>query len=107
MRVEKKAQKIINELTANLIRGETEINAEINVKLALLESTLIDYFNAKEYIQKNGYIQSFNKGTSIGLSPMIKLKQDSAKLIIKILKELKEIKEIEDDAFINDIILNG
>lgn len=89
MRYKGKAQKVISEITAHLIRNDTEITPSINLKLSLLENSLIDYFNANGYIKTNGYIQQFNKGTSIGLSPMLKLKNESLKNILRIIKDLK------------------
>ena len=64
-----KAQKYISEIKAYLLQNDISENANIQLKLDLLENLLIDYFNADNYIKENGYITTFNKGTSIGLSP--------------------------------------
>ena len=88
MKYETKAQKICNEIRAYLIRNDTEITPSVNLKLNLLESTLIDYLNSNEILQREGYIMTFNKGTSIGVNPIAKLKNDTLKLIIKIVNDL-------------------
>lgn len=88
MRYKTKAQKITNEIRAYLIINDTKITPPIEMQLNLLESLIIDYYNANEYITTNGYIQQFNKGTSIGLSPLLKLKYDSIKQIRKLISEI-------------------
>ena len=88
MKYQTKAQRITNEIRAYLIRNDTEITPSVNLQLELLEGTLLDYFNTIDYIEKNGYIQQFNKGTSIGLSPLLKLKYDSIKQIRKLISEI-------------------
>ena len=88
MKYQTKAQRITNEIRAYLIRNDTEITPPKEIQLNLLESLIIDYLNANEYITTNGYIQSFNKGTSIGLSPILKLKYDAIKQIRKLIQEI-------------------
>ena len=88
MKFETKAQRIANEIRAYLIRNDTELTPAMELKLNLLESLIIDYLNANEYITKNGYIATFNKGTSIGLSPILKLKYDAIKQIRKLIQEI-------------------
>lgn len=83
-----KAQKTIDEITAYLIKNDVVISPPITIKLNLLQSLIIDYLNAEEYLQKNGYITTFNKGTSIGLNPIIKLKYENVKQIRKTLNEI-------------------
>ena len=61
-----KAQKTIDEITAYLIKNDVDISPPITIKLNILQSLIIDYSNAEEYLNKNGYITNFNKGTSIG-----------------------------------------
>ena len=106
MKYQTKAQRIINEIRAYLIRNDTEIAPPIEMQLNLLESLLIDYLNANEYIITNGYIQQFNKGTSIGLSPLLKLKYDAIKQIRKLIQEIiptnADNENVQD--FINGLI---
>lgn len=83
-----KAQKTIDEITAYLIKNDVDISPPISVKLNILQSLIIDYLNAEEYLQKNGYITTYNKGTSIGLNPIIKLKYENVKQIRKTLNEI-------------------
>lgn len=106
MKYETKAQRMANEIRAYLIRNDTELTPAMELKLNLLESLIIDYLNANEYITTNGYIQSFNKGTSIGLSPILKLKYDAIKQIRKLIEEIApnnmSNENVED--FINSLI---
>lgn len=106
MKYQTKAQRIINEIRAYLIRCNTEITPPIDMQINLLESLLVDYLNADDYIRKNGYIQSFNKGTSIGLNPVLKMKYDSIKQIRKLIQEIVPNGDAEDNAedFINNLI---
>lgn len=106
MRYQTKAQNIINEITAHLIRNDTAITPTIKLKLDLLESTLIDYFNANQLIKEMGYLMEFNKGTSKGLNPVVKLKQDSLKNALKILRDFLPKNEEDEnvDEFINRLI---
>lgn len=106
MKYETKAQRITNEIRAYLIRNDTEITPQKEIQLNILESLIIDYLNANEYIKTNGYIQQFNKGTSIGLSPILKLKYDSIKQIRKLIQEIvpkyADTENVQD--FINGLI---
>ena len=88
MKYQTKAQRIINEIRAYLIRCDTEITPPIDMQLNLLESLIIDYLNADDYLKANGYVTTFNKGTSIGLSPILKVKYDSIKQIRKLIQEI-------------------
>jgi EAL domain-containing protein (putative c-di-GMP-specific phosphodiesterase class I) len=108
MKYQTKAQRITNEIRAYLIRNDTEITPSVNLQLELLEGTLLDYFNTIDYIEKNGYIQQFNKGTSIGLSPLLKLKYDSIKQIRKLISEIMPNNADTENAedFINSLITN-
>jgi hypothetical protein len=101
-----KAQKYISEVQAYLLQNDISLNAKIQLKLDLLENLLIDYFNADNYIKENGYITTFNKGTSIGLSPLLKLKYDAIKQIRKLLQEIVKNNDNNDDAddFIKSLI---
>jgi len=106
MKYESKAERIVTEIKAYLIRNDTQINAIISLKLELLRSTLIDYFNSEYQIQINGYTTEYNKGTSIGLNPICKLKNESQKLIIKLIKEIVPKDDIQESAeeFIKSLI---
>lgn len=83
-----KAQKLINEITAFIIQNDGDITPPLQIKLDLLKSVINDFLCAQKYIKDNGYITTFNKGTSIGLSPILKLKYESLKEIRKLLKEI-------------------
>lgn len=91
-----KSQKTIDEITAYLIKNDVDISPPISVKLNILQSLIIDYLNAEEYLQKNGYITTFNRGTSVGLNPIIKLKYENIKQIRKLLKEITPKEEGEN-----------
>lgn len=83
------------------------INSKIELQLNLLENLLIDYFNACEGLKNRGYIVSFNKNTSFGLNPILKLKYNAIKEIRKILNEIlpKEIDNTESaEDFINRLV---
>jgi len=83
-----KAQKMTNEITAFIIQNDGDITPPQQIKLDLLKSVTNDFLCAQKYIKDNGYITTFNKGTSIGLSPILKLKYESLKQIRKLLKEI-------------------
>lgn len=91
-----KAQKTIDEITAYLVKNDVDISPPITIKLNLLQSLIIDYLNAEEYLQKNGYITTFNKGTSVGLNPILKLKYECVKQIRKTLNEIVPKEESEN-----------
>ena len=91
-----RAQKTIDELTAYLAKNDIEISPPITIKLNILQSLIIDYLNAEEYLHKNGYITTFNRGTSMGLNPIIKLKYENIKQIRKLLKEITPKEESEN-----------
>jgi len=98
MKYQAKAQKICNEIKAYLIRDDTQISPTIQLKIDLLENLLLDYFNSDDYIRQNGFFQSYNKGTSFGLNPIVKLKYESIKQIRKILSEIiPKSEEITDN----------
>lgn len=83
-----KAQKMINEIMAFIIQNDGDITPPQQIKIDLLKSVLNDFLCAQKYIKDNGFLTTFNKGTSIGLSPILKLKYESLKQIRKLLKEI-------------------
>ena len=95
-----KAQKLINEITAFILQNDGDITPPLQIKLDLLKSVIC----AQKYIKDNGYITTFNKGTSIGLSPILKLKYKSLKQIRKLLKEIFDNKL--DTEKVDDFIEN-
>lgn len=99
-----KAQKMINEITAFIIQNNGDITPPLQIKLDLLKSVINDFLCAQKYIKNNGYITTFNKGTSIGLSPILKLKYDSLKQIRKLLKDIFDNKL--DTEKVDDFIEN-
>ena len=77
----------------------------ITLNLQILDSAISDYLTADEDIKKNGIVITQNKGATIGANPAVKIKLDSAKLIIKILKDLGIDNEDADaEAFLKSLI---
>lgn len=104
-RTSPKTQRMINEITAFIVQNDGEITPPIQIKLDLLKSVIFDFISAQKYIKENGYITTFNKGTSIGLSPILKLKYDSLKEIRRLLKEIfdNKIDNENVDEFIENL----
>lgn len=86
------------------IRKQLKKNGAIptqkEIQITLLRDTLNTYFEANRLIEENGYIMTFNDGKTKGQNPMIKVKLDSLKIIIKLLKDIfEDVDEDDTDAF--------
>ena len=105
MRFQQRINKQIANIKAYLIRHDTELTESIEFQLNILSSLLSDYYNASDYIEKNGYIQEYNKGTTQALNPLIKLKYESIKLIRKILKDIlpKDNGDLDAEMFLQSL----
>ena len=100
-------KNIVSKIRKELKRNGT-ISTQKDIQITLLKETLNTYNEANRLIEENGYLMSFNDGKTKGQNPMLKVKFDSLKLIIKLLNDLlNEVEEEDDaDAFINSLI-NG
>lgn len=109
MRFQQRINKQIANLKAYLIRNDTQITESIELQLQILSTLLSDYYNASDYIDKNGYIQEYNKGTTTALNPLIKLKYESIKLIRKILKDIipKDNGDLDAEMFLQSLTNNN
>ena len=89
------------------IKKNGKISTQKNIQLTLLNETLTTYFEASKLINENGYLMSFNDGKTKGQNPMLKVKLDSLKIIIKLIKDIfKDVDDEEPDAFI-EWLTNG
>lgn len=92
------------------IRKELKKNGDIStqkdIQITLLKETLNTYNEANRLIEENGYLMTFNDGKTKGQNPMLKVKFDSMKIIIKLVNDLlNEVEEEDDaDAFIKSLI---
>lgn len=100
-------KSIISRIRKELKRNGT-ISTQKDIQITLLKETLTTYFQAEKLLKENGYLMVFNDGKTKGQNPMLKVKFDSLKLIIKLVNDLlNEVEEEDDaDAFINSLI-NG
>lgn len=93
------------------IRKELKRNGDIttqkDIQITLLKETLNTYFQAEKLLKENGYLMVFNDGKTKGQNPMLKVKFDSLKIIIKLINDIfKDIDEDDSDAFI-EWLTNG
>ena len=89
------------------IKKNGKISTQKDIQLTLLKETLNTYFEAERLINENGYIMSFNDGKTKGQNPMLKVKLDSLKIIIKLIKDIfNDVDDEEPDAFI-EWLTNG
>ena len=90
------------------LKKNGEISTQKDIQITLLKEALNTYNEANRLIEENGYLMTFNDGKTKGQNPMLKVKFDSLKLIIKLVNDLlNEVEEEDDaDAFINSLI-NG
>ena len=92
------------------IRKELKKNGDIStqkqIQITLLKDTLNTYNEADKLINENGYLMTFNDGKTKGQNPMMKVKFDALKIIIKLINDLlNEVEEEDDaDAFIESLI---
>ena len=100
-------KNIVSKIRKELKKNGT-ISTQKDIQITLLKETLNTYFEAEKLLKENGYLMIFNDGKTKGQNPMLKVKFDSLKIIIKLVNDLlNEVEEEDDaDAFINSLI-NG
>lgn len=91
-----KTNSIIKKVRKEL-KKDGEIPTQKQIKITLLRETLNTYNEANRLIEENGYLMNFNDGKTKGQNPMLKVKFDSLKIIIKLLNDLLDDIEEEDD----------
>lgn len=83
------------------IRKELKRNGNIStqkeIQITLLKETLNTYFEAEKLLKENGYLMTFNDGKTKGQNPMLKVKFDSLKIIIKLINDIfKDVEEWDE-----------
>ncbi len=83
------------------IRKELKKNGNIStqkdIQITLLKETLNTYFKAEKLLNENGYLMVFNDGKTKGQNPMLKVKFDSLKIIIKLINDIfKDVEEWDE-----------
>lgn len=83
------------------IRKELKKNGDIStqkdIQITLLKETLNTYFQADKLLKENGYLMVFNDGKTKGQNPMLKVKFDSLKIIIKLINDIfKDVEEWDE-----------
>ena len=83
------------------IRKELKRNGNIStqkdIQITLLKETLNTYFEAEKLLKENGYLMVFNDGKTKGQNPMLKVKFDSMKIIIKLINDIfKDVEEWDE-----------
>lgn len=92
-------KSIISKIRKQLKKNGT-ISTQKEIQITLLKDTLNTYFEANRLVNENGFIMSFNDGKTKGQNPMLKVKLDSLKIIIKLLKDIfEDVDEDDTDAF--------
>jgi len=104
-------EKMNTKSIVSRIRKELKRNGNIStqkdIQITLLKETLNTYFEAEKLLKENGYLMVFNDGKTKGQNPMLKVKFDSLKIIIKLINDIfKDIDEDDSDAFI-EWLTNG
>ena len=83
------------------IRKELKRNGNIStqkdIQITLLKEALNTYFEAEKLLKENGYLMVFNDGKTKGQNPMLKVKFDSMKIIIKLINDIfKDVEEWDE-----------
>ncbi len=86
------------------LKKNGEISPKKHIQLFLLKDTLKTYSEAERLLNENGFMMSFNRGKTLGQNPMLKVKLDNLKMIIKLIKEILDDVEENDDT--DDFIAN-
>ena len=94
---------IISQIKKEL-KKNGEISPKKHIQLFLLIDTLNTYYEAERLLNENGFMMSFNGGKTLGQNPMLKVKLDNLKMIIKLIKEILDDVEENDDT--DDFIAN-
>lgn len=84
----KKPKNQVRKIAAFIANNGGKIDEITRLKLANLETWLTIEQSAREKIRKEGLTLTYNKGTSVGVSPIYKIFTDAHKFILKYLNEL-------------------
>ena len=97
-------KNIVSKIRKELKKNGT-ISTQKDIQITLLKETLTAYFQADKLLKENGYLMVFNDGKTKGQNPMLKVKFDSLKIIIKLVNDIfKDIGEWdESDEFMKMI----
>ena len=89
-------KSIVSRIRKELKRNGT-ISTQKDIQITLLKETLNTYFQADKLLKENGYLMSFNDGKTKGQNPMLKVKFDSLKIIIKLVNDIfKDVEEWDE-----------
>ena len=89
-------KSIVSRIRKELKRNGT-ISAQKDIQITLLKETLNAYFQAEKLLKENGYLMTFNDGKTKGQNPMLKVKFDSLKIIIKLINDIfKDVEEWDE-----------
>ena len=89
-------KNIVSKIRKELKRNGT-ISTQKDIQITLLKETLNTYFQADKLLKENGYLMSFNDGKTKGQNPMLKVKFDSLKIIIKLVNDIfKDVEEWDE-----------
>lgn len=79
------------------LKKNGDISTQKDIQITLLKETLNTYNEANRLIEENGYLMSFNDGKTKGQNPMLKVKFDSLKIIIKLINDIfKDVEEWDE-----------
>jgi len=89
-------KSIVSKIRKELKKNGT-ISTQKEIQITLLKETLNTYFQAEKLLKENGYLMSFNDGKTKGQNPMLKVKFDSLKIIIKLINDIfKDVEEWDE-----------
>lgn len=89
-------KSIISRIRKELKRNG-DISTQKDIQITLLKETLNTYFEAEKLLKENGYLMTFNDGKTKGQNPMLKVKFDSMKIIIKLINDIfKDVEEWDE-----------
>ena len=89
-------KNIVSKIRKELKRNGN-ISTQKDIQITLLKETLTTYFQADKLIKENGYPMTFNDGKTKGQNPMLKVKFDSMKIIIKLINDIfKDVEEWDE-----------
>ena len=100
-----KPKKIITCIETYLERKGSEIDEPLRLKINLLGNLVNDYKESVKIVRSNGILMMFNNNKTQGLNPAFKAKNDSIKLILKILNDIcTKAEETDEDEDADDFI---